>query len=71
MRGNLIEEALYHALLEAADLCEAVRGMDDEDLRCVRGFLARGEVMGWPAERVHGLCIIEGCERFMNQEVRA
>lgn len=55
---------IYKELLASPDLERAVKGLSDFDLRAVRGWLARGEAKGWVAERVHGLCIVVGCERF-------
>lgn len=57
--------AIYDELVKAGDLVEAVKGLDDHELRQVRGALARGDFPSWPAERVHGVCILVACERFM------
>ena len=53
----------------AEDLAAEVRGLDDSTLRRLRGWLAMGEVSGWVADKIHGVCIVEGCERFCAEEV--
>jgi len=62
MRANII---IYNSLVDAPKLEDAVRSLSDEELRSVRGALARGDINSWPAELVHGVCMAEGCERFM------
>ncbi len=57
---------IYEGLLWAECLETAVRELSDEELRQVRGSLARGARDEWPATLVEGVCIIVGCERFMN-----
>lgn len=57
-------EMTYSELLASPDLEKAVRALSDFDLVTVRGWLAQGERCGWPAERVQGVCIIEGCRRY-------
>lgn len=64
MRSN---DSIFTAILETDKLEAAVQALTDAELRNLRGALARGEFSGWPAEVVHGVCIAEGCERFMNQ----
>lgn len=64
MRLNI---SIYNSLVTAPQLEDAVRALSDAELRSVRGFLARGEIESWPTELVHGVCIIESSERFMNQ----
>jgi hypothetical protein len=55
-------------LFMAADLELAVRALSDADLREVRGALARGDFQKWNLQRVHGMCILEGCRRFENPD---
>ncbi len=64
MRSN---DSIFVAILEADKLEAAVQALSDAELRSLRGALARGEYGGWSADVVHGVCIVEGCERFMNQ----
>lgn len=66
-------EMTYNELLASPDLEKAAAGLSDFDLRAVRGWLARGEATGWPADRVHGVCILVACGRFekgVDQELR-
>ncbi len=67
MRANII---IYNSLVDAPQLEDAVRSLSDEELRNVRGALARGDFNSWPADLVHGVCIVESSERFMLQETR-
>lgn len=61
MRSN---REIYLELVLAEDLEAAVCLLSDDELRQVRGALSRGDYNEWPADRVHGVCIIEGCRRF-------
>jgi hypothetical protein len=63
MRSN---RGIYDSLVKAGDLKGAVDALSDHELRQVRGALARGDYDEWPGERVHGVCILVACERFMN-----
>ena len=62
--------SIYNSLVAAPQLEDAVRALSDAELRSVRGFLARGEIESWPAELVHGVCMLEGSERFMKMDER-
>lgn len=64
MKSN---EEIYQSLVMASSLESAVAALSDQELRNVRGALNRNEFESWPAELVHGVCLVEGCERFMNQ----
>ena len=57
---------IYQQLLGAPNLEKAVAALTDAELREVRGELGRGEHENWPAELVHGVCMLESGERFMN-----
>lgn len=61
MRSN---REIYLELVLAENLEAAVQLLDDHELRQLRGALSRGDYNDWPADRVHGVCIIEGCRRF-------
>ena len=63
-----LPQEIFQALMEAPSLEKAVAALSDKDLRSVRGALAQGDICSWPADLVHGCCIVEGSERFMNQE---
>lgn len=56
---------IYNSLVDAPQLEDAVRSLSDEELRSLRGALARGDISSWPADLVHGVCIVEASERFM------
>lgn len=62
MRPNIV---IYNSLVDAPQLEDAVRSLSDAELRSVRGALSRGDINSWPADLVHGVCIMEGSERFM------
>jgi hypothetical protein len=62
MRSN---RQIFDSLVKAADLEVTVKALSDDELRQVHGALSRGDYAEWPAERVHGMCILEGCARFM------
>jgi hypothetical protein len=57
--------AIYDDLVKSGDLVESVKALSDDELRQLRGALARGDFASWPADRVHGVCILEACDRFM------
>ena len=57
---------IYDSLVAAPCLETAVRDLSDDELRQVRGSLARGDRHEWPASLIEGVCIVVGCERFMN-----
>lgn len=61
-------QSIYQSLIAAPKLEPAVQQLRDIELRTLRGALARGEITGWPADLVQGVCMVVGCERFMNPE---
>lgn len=60
----MIGELTYNEVLYSPDLVGAVKGLTDADLCALLEHLQAGREKGWPAERVQGLCILEGCRRF-------
>lgn len=61
---------IFNAIIQADKLEAAVQELSDAELRTLRGALARGEISSWSAGLLHGVCIVEGCERFMSEETR-
>lgn len=57
-------EITYNELLASPDEVRAVRRLSDFDLLAVRQWMAAAKLTSWIAERLQGLCMVEGSRRF-------